>query len=517
VLVATSGSTLPVARLVDQLLRLGVASVAVIARGPVDAASAEVVRSPSLEEDLRLVAELARESGDGLLVGRGDVITHDSVLDALLTDPRVASGVLAAGETMMPGARGMRTDRGRVLSAGSPFHSVWAPNNAFLGFVKVSGGSVEVLAEAAEQLAALAPELERSASGDEDVPALLTVGLVRSGVHLNQSFLGKLFWARVATDDAVEPALREMASYDEDKVQLDSAVKPVDGFFTTFFVSPYSKYIARWAARRGLTPNVVTSVSMLVGVLAAAAFAVGTRAWLVVGAVLLQAAFTLDCVDGQLARYTRTFSKFGAWLDSMFDRGKEYVVFAGLAAGAARVGDPVWLLAGAALTLQVLRHAFDFSFAASEQKDMSEAPQRPLDDPWDGAGPRPAAGAGAVGRPAAAVGGLPATAAVGGPPAAAAAPAPAAATSAPGPAAPEPAAPPQPLATRILVSWRRLNRLPGLIWVKRMLPFPIGERFAAISITAALFSPRTTFIVLIVWGGVATAYTLAGRLLRSFR
>jgi hypothetical protein len=50
-----------------------------------------------------------------------------------------------------------------------------------------------------------------------------------------------------------------------------------------------------------------------------------------------------------------------------------------------------------------------------------------------------------------------------------------------------------------------------------MLPFPIGERFAAISITAALFSPRTTFIVLIVWGGVATAYTLAGRLLRSFR
>jgi hypothetical protein len=68
-----------------------------------------------------------------------------------------------------------------------------------------------------------------------------------------------------------------------------------------------------------------------------------------------------------------------------------------------------------------------------------------------------------------------------------------------------------------LASWRGLNRVAGLIWIKRMLPFPIGERFAAISITAALFTPRTTFVVLIAWGGVATAYTLGGRLLRSFR
>ena len=72
--------------------------------------------------------------------------------------------------------------------------------------------------------------------------------------------------------------------------------------------------------------------------LAAAAFATGERAGLVAGAVLLQVAFTLDCVDGQLARYTRTFTKLGAWLDSIFDRGKEYVVFAGLAIGASAHG-----------------------------------------------------------------------------------------------------------------------------------------------------------------------------------
>jgi hypothetical protein len=60
-----------------------------------------------------------------------------------------------------------------------------------------------------------------------------------------------------------------------------------------------------------------------------------------------------------------------------------------------------------------------------------------------------------------------------------------------------------------------LDRLPAAAWVKRMVAFPIGERFAVISITAALATPRTTFVVLLAWGGVGLLYTLAGRTLRS--
>ena len=80
--------------------------------------------------------------------------------------------------------------------------------------------------------------------------------------------------------DGREPPPRpssEIAEIDEDRVLLDSAVKGADGFFTTFFVSPYSKYIARWAARRGLTPNQVTTASVFIGLLAAIAFATGER------------------------------------------------------------------------------------------------------------------------------------------------------------------------------------------------------------------------------------------------
>src|SRR5919201_4363021 len=102
-----------------------------------------------------------------------------------------------------------------------------------------------------------------------------------------------------------------MISDADERARLDAAVKANDGFFTTFFVSPYSKYLARFAARRGWTPNALTIVSFVVGLAAAAGFGFGSRAGLVAGALLLQASFVLDCVDGQLARYTRRFSNVG--------------------------------------------------------------------------------------------------------------------------------------------------------------------------------------------------------------
>jgi phosphatidylglycerophosphate synthase len=221
-------------------------------------------------------------------------------------------------------------------------------------------------------------------------------------------------------------AAGQIGRHDEERARLDSAVKASDGFFTTFFVSPYSKYIARWAARRGWSPNAVTVLSAGVGLCAAAGFATGERWGLVAGALLLQAAFTLDCVDGQLARYTGTFSRLGAWLDGILDRAKEYAVYAGLAIG----GGDVWLLAGAALALQTARHAIDFSFPG-------------------------ASGSAAAARPD-----------VG-------------------------------------------------LWLRKIAAFPIGERLATISLTAALFDARVTFVVVLACGGAATVYTLGGRVLRA--
>jgi CDP-alcohol phosphatidyltransferase-like enzyme len=484
-------------RLLDQLGSLGLARIAIVTRPGFEEAlessldgvalDARIVTSASQAEDLRAVAELAGRGPGAVLVAHADIVTQREALAGVLGHPRFATTALV-GDT---GSVGVRSDRARLVSAESPFHTVHQPNSAFLGALQVGPADRATLAAAATRLADLA-DARRAGELAEDVPALLIVGLVRSHVIVGESLLRELFWARPRSPDEVERAAAEIGGYDEEQVRLDLAVKPTDGFFTTFFVSPYSKYIARWAARRELTPNQVTVVSMAIGVMAAAAFATGSRAGLIAGAVLLQIAFTADCVDGQLARYTRTFTRFGAWLDSIFDRAKEYMVYAGLAIGAAHSGDPVWLLAGSALTLQTVRHAFDFSYGALEREGIQAAPQRPLEEAWDGRGPAPVEG------PAAA----PDAAVRPGPP----------------PDTPVRSGPPPPrAAARALGAWRRLDRAPGLIWVKRILAFPIGERFAAISITAALFTPRTTFVVLLACSGVAALYGLTGRLLRSLR
>jgi hypothetical protein len=48
-----------------------------------------------------------------------------------------------------------------------------------------------------------------------------------------------------------------------------------------------------------------------------------------------------------------------------------------------------------------------------------------------------------------------------------------------------------------------------------MIGFPIGERFAAISLAAAFGSARLAFTIVLAWGTVAAVYTVSGRVLRS--
>jgi phosphatidylglycerophosphate synthase len=307
---------------------------------------------------------------------------------------------------------------------------------------------------------------------EDDVVQLLVLGLVRRGVAVGLRGRRDLFFTRVATQTDADAAVMAMAGYDEDRARLNNAVKGADGFFTTYFVSTYSRFIARWAARRGLTPNQVTMISIALGVLAALAFATGTRAGWVTGGVLIYFAFVFDCVDGQVARYARQFGVLGAWLDATFDRAKEYVVFACLAVGATVAGQgDVWTLALIALSLQSVRHLLDFSFgAANRRKPPAPLPTLALNAVDD----RPL-------REELTKRKTTKTTTVRG----------------------------------LLRLWSQAGRFRTVHWARKMIVFPIGERFAVIAITAAVFNPRVTFLTLVIWGGIAALYTLTGRLTRS--
>lgn len=215
----------------------------------------------------------------------------------------------------------------------------------------------------------------------------IVTALVVDGTDVHRVELGSLVAAVPADPQARNEARQAVAAVDDEAVRLKSAVKSRDGFFTTHFISPYSRYIARWCARRGLTPNQVTTASLLTALIAAGCAATGTRGGFVAAGVLLIASFVLDCVDGQIARYSLQYSTLGAWLDATFDRAKEYAYYAGLALGAARGGDDVWALALGAMILQTCRHVVDFSFnEANHDATANTSPTAALSGKLDSVG-----------------------------------------------------------------------------------------------------------------------------------
>ncbi|MEU3781209.1 DUF5941 domain-containing protein [Streptomyces sp900129855] len=233
---------------------------------------------------------------------------------------------------------------------------------------------------------------ENSASGGavlavDSLADRVVTALDADGVDVYRPELGSLVAEVPADPQARNEARQAVAAVDDEAVRLKSAVKARDGFFTTFCISPYSRYLARWCARRGLTPNQVTTASLITALIAAACAATGTRGGFIAAGVLLIASFVLDCTDGQLARYSLQYSTLGAWLDATFDRAKEYAYYAGLALGAARGGDDVWALALGAMVLQTCRHVVDFSFnEANHDATANTSPTAALSDKLDSVG-----------------------------------------------------------------------------------------------------------------------------------
>ncbi|MFJ6842034.1 DUF5941 domain-containing protein [Streptomyces griseoluteus] len=221
----------------------------------------------------------------------------------------------------------------------------------------------------------------------DSLPDRLVTALDADGTPVHRPELGSLVAAVPADPQARNEARQAVLAVDEEDIRLKSAVKSRDGFFTTFCISPYSRYLARWCARRGLTPNQVTTASLLTALIAAGCAATGTRPGFIAAGVLLIASFVLDCTDGQLARYSLQYSTLGAWLDATFDRAKEYAYYAGLALGAARGGDDVWALALGAMILQTCRHVVDFSFnEANHDATANTSPTAALSDKLDSVG-----------------------------------------------------------------------------------------------------------------------------------
>ena len=125
--------------------------------------------------------------------------------------------------------------------------------------------------------------------------------------------------------------------------------------------------IARGLGRLGLTPNALTVIGFLGTCVAA--FAAVNQLWLVAG-VLVLAFGIFDLFDGTLARATGTTSRFGAFLDSTFDRAGEAIVYVGIAAGCLAAGFDL----GAILAASAMAAAFMVSYTRAKAEGLGFSP-----------------------------------------------------------------------------------------------------------------------------------------------
>ncbi|WP_435820162.1 DUF5941 domain-containing protein [Micromonospora echinofusca] len=408
--------------------------------------------------DLDELAALADAATGPVLVTGADLVAHTAVLRHLATSPVGPTVALVLTDPPGEGRTAVREERGQVVGAGPPEALDGEATGVFGGALRVGVDDLPSLAAAARAVAAgVVPAGAPSAAAPAG-PAVdrLFAGLTGLGTLTFAQRVRLLVAHRVADPSGLAAAEAAVAAVDEDRAELKLSVKERDDFFTTFFVSTWSPYVTKASAKLGLGPTAVTMISVAFAVAAAVLFGTGGRLALVAGAVLLYLGFVLDCVDGQLARYTRHFSAWGGWLDTMADRAKEYVVYAGLGYGATQAGFRYgWALAIAAITLQTVRHMTDTWYGVLHD----EAARRPK----------------AVGTSGGGIG------------------------------------------DKLNAASNRVQADTGSVsyWLKRTVVFPIGERWALIAITVALFGPLVSLYAVLAWGVLAFAYTGALRTLRA--
>lgn len=359
----------------------------------------------------------------------------------LLTDyPRSTTAALVAiqknGNTLVR--------QNRIASASSASHKVTIGNRDFVGAVRLSQKQRDAISTS------IRGAITAGAKGN--ALDLLLVALVRATIKVDAVDVLGAPWTR--SDDLGERARveSEIAALNIGRLRLRMANRSNDGFFSVFFLRKFSKLLTWLAVKVHATPNQVTLLSFAIGLYSAYLFSRGTFVTILSGAILLQLSIIVDCVDGELARYTRKFSKLGAWLDAVTDRVKEYMVFLGLAYGASLDGKALWIPAMAMMAIQTFRHLSDYNFAQSVKIRAEEKFITPVEfmAEFDG-----------------------------------------------------------------IVPTEREPKGRLRYWLGKIIQFPIGERWLVISASAVIGGAQFTFIVMPILAAISALVVYRGRIIKT--
>ena len=378
---------------------------------------------------------------DLLLIDENSVVADPHM--ELLTDyPRSASAALVAveknGDTLVR--------QNRIASASSASHKVTIGNRKFVGVLRLSQK------QRTEIIAALENALTHKVRGN--ALDLVLVALTRAMIKVDAADVWAAPYARSADKEERTRVRSSIEKLNMGRVRLRMANRANDGFFSVFFLRKFSKILTWLAVKVGATPNQVTLISFAIGLYSAYSFSLGGFWNLLLGAVLLQLSIIVDCVDGELARYTRKFSQLGAWLDAVTDRVKEYMVFLGLAMGADKEGRDLWIPAIAMMLIQTFRHLSDYNYARVTRFRAEEKFLAPVEFTADFDG---------------------------------------------------------------IVPTEREPKGRLRYWLGKIIQFPIGERWLAISASAVIGGAAFTFIIMPILAFISAVVVFRGRFIKTLQ
>ncbi|HIG53474.1 MAG TPA: CDP-alcohol phosphatidyltransferase family protein [Candidatus Handelsmanbacteria bacterium] len=109
-------------------------------------------------------------------------------------------------------------------------------------------------------------------------------------------------------------------AYSERKNRLKATFQPREEWWSRVFATPIAHLIltvvADWHC---ITPNRLTIFSFGMTILSGILILVDSTTSLILAGIVLQVAYIIDCMDGQLARYRSISSKLGSLLDKWSD------------------------------------------------------------------------------------------------------------------------------------------------------------------------------------------------------
>lgn len=114
--------------------------------------------------------------------------------------------------------------------------------------------------------------------------------------------------------------------------------------------SKLAKLLTPYFLKTNLTPNQITIISGIFGVLGALMLIHNQHVYLIISAIFIQLYAILDLVDGDVARIKNLQSNFGMWLDIFFDKLIDFLLIFSIAIGIyLETSEVIYLIIGISL------------------------------------------------------------------------------------------------------------------------------------------------------------------------